>query len=260
MRLRAAIGLARLTGRTLLSGRRLWAALFLLGLPPLLAALLAAFGKNAEPGEVFRGVVFQLTLWAVIDLLAVVFGLALTSGEIEEGTAGYLYLGAVPRAAAVLVQALVAVLILSGLLMLSLALTALASGLPPGSLRHVLSCTLVGAAGLLVVLAWTMTCGLAFRSPGAALAGALFPVFFWELLVTWWPMKFAAWTVTNNLRALLLPLIFDGKRGPLYRYVRNFKLPAYDEAALYLSVLAAVFLAAAMIAAEHRSIEGREAR
>jgi ABC-type transport system involved in multi-copper enzyme maturation permease subunit len=256
----AARGLLRLTAATLFSGRRLWAAVLLLGSPPLLAVLMSLFAKRTEGLEIFQTVTFQFTLWASLDLLAVVFGLGLTSGEIEEGTAGYLYLGALPRGTVVLLQAISAATLLTLCLAASLLLTALASGLPPRWEAGVLACTLAGAAGLLVILSWSMTCGLAFRSPGSALAGALVPVFFWELLVTWWPMKFAAWTVTNNLRALLLPLLFDGKRGPLYRYVRNYRLPDYGEAALYLSLLAGLFLAAAMFAAGRRSIEGKESR
>jgi hypothetical protein len=257
---RTVLGLAALSARTLLAGRRGWAAALLLGLPPLLAALTAAFGKGAAPEAVFQGVVFHFSLWASIDLLAVVFGISLGSGPIEEGTAGYLYLGLLPRWAVVLVQALTATAGLTGLLLLSLLATAAASGDVARLWPDALSCTLVGGAGLLVILAWSMTCGLAFARPGSALAAAALPVFFWELLVTWWPMKFAAWTVTNNLRALLLPLIFGNKRGPLFRYVRNFRLPGYEEAALYLSVLAGLFLAAAMTAAMNRSIEGKESK
>jgi hypothetical protein len=93
-----------------------------------------------------------------------------------------------------------------------------------------------------------------------AMAAAILPVFFWELMVTWWRIKFAAWTVTNNLRALFRPLVLDGQSGFLYRYVRNFELHEYGEAALFLSILTGLFLAAAMAAIMNRSIEGREAR
>jgi hypothetical protein len=59
---------------------------------------------------------------------------------------------------------------------------------------------------------------------------------------------------------MLLPLVFDGRRGPLYRYVVNFHLPDYGEASMFLSILAGFFLMTAMIAAMNRSIEGKEAR
>ena len=48
--------------------------------------------------------------------------------------------------------------------------------------------------------------------------------------------------------------------GGLYRYVRNFHLPDYGEAAMFLSILAGIFLITAMVAAMNRSIEGKEAR
>ena len=91
-------------------------------------------------------------------------------------------------------------------------------------------------------------------------AQPLIPTFFWEILMTSWPIKFASYTLTNNLRGMLLPMIFDGRRGPLYKYVRNFHLPDYREASMFLSILAGLFLVTAMVAAMNRSIEGKEAR
>jgi hypothetical protein len=73
-------------------------------------------------------------------------------------------------------------------------------------------------------------------------------------------VRFASYTVTNNLRALMLALVFDNDPGPWFRYVKNFDLPLYGEASMFLSIVAAVFLTTAMIAAMNRSIEGKEAR
>jgi len=78
--------------------------------------------------------------------------------------------------------------------------------------------------------------------------------------MTSWPIKFAEFTLTNNLRGMLLPMVFDGRPGPLYKYVRNFHLPTYGEASMFLSILMGLFLVTAMIAAMNRSIEGKEAR
>ncbi len=260
---RAAAGLARLTLRNLGAGRRGWAALLLFALGPLLA-LAGALGKSAVPEEVFRAVAFHFSDWIAIQLLGIVFGLALTTGEIEDGTAGYLYLAALPKWLVVLIQLGVAWAALSLLLLGSLLLTALAAGaagpLPPRLFADAARAALAGSAGLIVVLGWTAACGLAFRSSVGALSAAALPLFFWEFLVTHWPIRFAAWTVTNNVRGLLLELVFDGRRGPLFRYVRNFRLPDYGDAALFLSTLAGLLLALAMIAAMNRSIEGKEAR
>jgi len=261
---RAAAGFARLTLRNLAAGKRGWAAALLLLLPPLLALLIAGAGKHPEAVKVYQGIVFQLSLWLVIYLLALIFGIALSSGEIEDGTVGYLYLGAVPRWLIVLLQAGVATAALTVLLFGSLLLTALASTLGEGGMprlwHDVAVCTLIGATGLLIALAFTMTCGLLFRSPLGALAATVLPLFFWELMVTLMPIRFAAWTVTNNLRALLLSHLFGGRRvQPHFKYVVNFQLPEYGQAAMFLSVLAGFFLVTAMVAAMNRSIEGKEA-
>jgi hypothetical protein len=264
---RAALGLVGLTLRNLAAGKRARAGAFLLLLPPLLALLmsLSRTGREVEALRVYQGVVFQFSLWFMIYLLALVFGLALSSGEIEDGTAGYLYLGALPRWLVVLLQATATVAALSLLLMASLGLTALAAGIGRGGIprfwHYVGLCTLAGSAALTVAVSYTMTCGFVFRTPLGALAAAVIPVFFWELMVTLLPIRFAAWTVTNNVRALLLPMLFEGRRvQPLYNYVQNWRLPDYGEAATYLSVLSGLFLCTAMVAAMNRSIEGKEAR
>ena len=262
---RAAVGFARLTLRNLAAGKRAWAAGFLLLLPPLLALLIAGTGRHAEAVKVYQGIVFQFSLWFMIYLLALIFGIALSSGEIEEGTVGYLYLGAVPKWLIVLIQAGVASLVLTALLFGSLLLTALAASLGKGGLprlwHDVGVCTMIGGTGITVALSFYMTCGLLFRSPLGALAAAVIPTFFCELLVTMFPIRFAPWTVTNNLRSLLLSHLFDGRRvQPHFKYVVNFQLPEYGAAAMHLSVLAGLFLVTAMIAAMNRSIEGKEAK
>lgn len=262
--MQAALGIAGLTLRSLIGGKRAWAAALLVLVPPLFVAIAALFGKNVQPVQLFHGFVFYFSLWFVVYLLALIYGIALSIGEIEDGTSGYLYLSALPKWMIVLIQMAVTTAALTGALFVNLLLTGLAAGLGregiPNLWRDVLSCTLVGGAGLLVSLGYYVTCGLVFRTPIGALAAALFTTFFWEILVTTWPIKFAAFTLTNNLRGMLLPMIFDGRRGPLYRYVFNFHLPDYGEASMYLSILAGVFLVTAMVAAMNRSIEGKEAR
>lgn len=262
---RASVGLIRITLRSLFAGKRAAAAAFLLLLPALLAFLIARNGKEGDALRVYQGVVFQFSLWFMIYLLALIFGLSLSSGEIEDGTAGYLYLGALPRWLVVLLQAGVTAAVLSAMLLASLLLTGLAAGFRTGGVPHLLHyaavCTLAGGAALTVALSYTLTCGLVFRSPLGALAAAVIPVFFWELMVTLLPVRFAAWTVTNNVRGLLLSLLFDGRRvQPFFNYVQNYTLPSYGEATLFLSALSGLFLSTAMVAAMNRSVEGKEAR
>jgi ABC-type transport system involved in multi-copper enzyme maturation permease subunit len=261
--LRTAAAFAGITLRSLAAGKRAPAAAFLLLLPVLLA-FVAALGKKAEAAQVFQFVLFHYSLGFMIYLLAIVYGISLSSGEIEDGTVGYLYLSKLPRWMIVGIQVSVTTLALTGLVFLSLVLTGLAASLATGEIprlwRDVTACTLVGGTGILVALPFYMLCGLTFRTPIGAVASALVPTLFWEMMVTGWPIKFAAYTVTNNLRGLLLTLVFEGRPGPLYRYVKNFRIPEYGEASMYLSLLAGLFLVAAMMAATNRSVEGKEAR
>jgi len=91
MMLHAAVGFVGLTLRSLVGGKRAWAAAFLVLLPPFFAGLAAIFGKHVEPLNLFHGFIFEFSLWFVIYLLSLIYGIALTMGEIEDGTAGYLY-------------------------------------------------------------------------------------------------------------------------------------------------------------------------
>jgi len=72
--------------------------------PPFFAGLAAVLGKHAQPAQVFTGFVFEFSLWFVIYLLSLIYGIAMSIGEIEDGTAGYLYLSAVPKWLIVLIQ------------------------------------------------------------------------------------------------------------------------------------------------------------
>jgi len=262
--IQAMLGFMGLTLRSLVGGKRAWAAAFLVLGPPLFAGLAAVFGKHVQPLQLFQGFIFEFSLWFVVYLLALIYGIALSIGEIEDGTAGYLYLSAVPKWLIVLIQMAVTSAALTAALFVNILLTGLAAMLGKGEIPHlmrdVLSCTLVGGAGIVVSLGYYVTCGLVFRTPTGALAAALIPTFFWEILMTTWPIRFAEFTVTNNMRGMLLPMIFNGTRTPLYRYARNFHLPDYAEASMFLSMLAGFFLVTAMIAAMNRSIEGKESR
>jgi hypothetical protein len=262
--MQAAMGFVGLTLRSLMGGKRAWAAAFLVLAPPFFAALAALLGKHVQPRQLFHGFVFEFSLWFVVYLLALIYGIALSIGEIEDGTAGYLYLSAVPKWLIVLIQMAVTSAALTALLFVNLLLTGLAASLGKGEIqnlmRDVFACTLVGGAGIVVSLGYYVTCGLVFRTPIAALAAALIPTFFWEIWVTHSPVKFAEFTVTNNMRGMLLPMIFEGRRNPMYKYVLNFHLPDYGEASMFLSILAGLFFITAMVAAMNRSIEGKETR
>jgi hypothetical protein len=84
----------------------------------------------------------------------------------------------------------------------------------------------------------------------------------WEIVVTFAiPMKFAAYTLTNNLYGLALSLALEGHQGRWFRYRRGYyEIPSYADAALFVSLWLGIFLAAAMVALMNRSIGGKEAR
>jgi len=259
---RTVLGFARLTLRDLFAGKRAVAAAALGLLPPLVTALAAGLFPQADGTLLFHGIAFHFSLQTMIFLLSLIFGIAVTSGQIEEGTVGYLYLGALPRWAIVLIQVLVGTAALTALAGLSLLLTGLAAGLagkgaPDDLWRDAGGMTVVAGVGTLASLGFYAACGMAFRRP---LAVAIIATFFWEMMITHLPVRFASWTLTNNLRALMLHLVFDGERRHWFRYARNYGIPEYGEAALFLAAVAGVFLAAAMVAASARSIEGKESR
>ena len=264
MTTRTVLGFARLTAAIIFAGKRRWAAILLAGLPPFITlAIVLLAGERVNGSHLFDVIVFWVTLYIVMYLLALIFGIAFSSGEIEEGTMGYIYLGALPKWAVTLVQITVVWIALTAVLFASILLTALAAGVAvraplEAPFQKAALCTVLGSIGILTSLSFYVTCGLMFRHP---LVISIIVTFIWEFLITTFiPVKFAAWTVTNNLRTLMLPLIFEGKPWRRYRYVRNYELPSYGQAAMYLSVLAGFFLVTAMVASMNRSVAGKEAR
>lgn len=261
--IRAATGFAWMTAANLFAGKRAWAAFLLALLPPTVALLVViGAGERINGTELYQSIAFLFSLRIMMFLLALIFGIAFSSGEIEEGTVGYLYLGALPKWAITLIQIGVASVALTGLMGGSFFLTGLAATAAPlapleNLWGNVGACTLLASIGMLTSLSFYVACGLTFRRP---LIVSLIATFLWEIALTPIPVPIAAYTVTNNIRALMLPLVFDGDPGRWYRRVRNYELPTYGEAAMYLSILAGLFLVAAMVASMNRSVEGKEAR
>jgi hypothetical protein len=260
--IRAAMGVAWISYRSFWAGKRAVVAGIFLLLPAAVVAVLAGTSSRADGTELFHGMAFHYTLWFMLYLISLIYGIAITSGEIEEGTVGYVYLGAVPRWLVVLVQVSVTSLLLTLLTGGSLLTMGLAAGLAPRGApaeiwADVAGLTVVAGGGTSAALAFYATCGLVFRWP---LAVGATVTFFWEFMVTYFPIKFAGWTLTNNLRVLMLHLVFDGRRPPWYKYIRNYEPPTYGQASMFLSVAVGVFLVAAMVASMNRSVEGKEAR
>ena len=72
------------------------------------------------------------------------------------------------------------------------------------------------------------------------------------------PMKFAAYTITNSLYAIALPVSLGGERGRWFRHVRNYEILEYGEAVLYLCLFLAILLVVGMTVLGRRSLMGRE--
>lgn len=253
---------ARLTLRRIFSVKRRWFIAGLMLLPPLLAMGISVSRTAPLPEDVFFWISFQFTLFLLLILMTLVVGIALTSGEIEDGTIGYLFLGTLPRWLVLLIDLAVATLTVTILLTVVLILTLMAAGVGggmPQALQHpelLARYALIAGTGVLTYLSFFFFCGYAFRRP---IAVSVVITFLWEILFTFMPAKIAAYTVTNNLRALILHLILGGEPHKAYRYARNFDFPDYSQAAMFLSVLIAFFTIASLVAVMNRSLVGREA-
>lgn len=264
-RLRAAWALTSLCSRSMFSGKRLLLTSFLLFLPPFVSILVGMTAHaGIDPNWGLHAVALRLVISLYILLLALVHALALSSGELEEGTAVYLFLGILPRWAVLLVRYAVTWILLSALTGGALALSAIAIHVvAQGSLGTLLLLavryTLVAAVGLGCYLAFFLFCGYAFARPTAV---GLVSTILWEMVVTFLlPMRFAAYTLTNNLYGLALALALGGEQGRWFRHRRGaYEIPSYDEASIFVSLVLGFFLVAAMVAVMNRSVLGKEAR
>ncbi len=257
----AALALIEFTARRVFSGKRLWAAIVLLAIPPLVAALLVALARQRAGTPVhFDGITFNLSLYLTLVLTAMIYGVALTSSEIEDGTAGYVLLGACPRWMVALAHVLVTSPLLAALTTASIAATyGIASispvGVPERGPSVIATDAFVASVALTVYLAFFVFCGYAFKHNMAVSIGT---VLVWEFIMPALPTKFMNYTVVMNTRILWLHLTQQGERGRWFRGVVGFDVPTYAEASMFLSVAAALFLTLGMVAAMNRSLAGRE--
>lgn len=257
MNFNATTALITFTMRRVFSGKRIVAAAIVLAVPPLVALLLALF---RIPG-IFDPLMNQLMLHLSLILTAMIYGVALTSSEIEDGTAGYLMLSASPRWLIAIAHVLVTGAILGILATAGIALSYLAASLSPMGVGErapfaILANGFVAWIGLTTFLSFFVFCGYAFKR---SVAVSVASVLVWEFLVTAMPIKLAAFTVTLNLRVLWLHLALNGQRGSHFRSAAGYDLPTYVDASMFVSVTAALFLTLSMIAVMNRSIAGREA-
>jgi ABC-type Na+ transport system ATPase subunit NatA len=113
--------------------------------------------------------------------------------------------------------------------------------------RYALAAALAVAAYLPPVVA----CGYAFRR-GIAASVAVAVVF--EVIPVRMPIRLAAWSLTNNVCAVIADLAFHGEARDHLAYNSNWVFPAAADAASYVATVAAVALALAMLAARRRGL------
>jgi hypothetical protein len=251
----AIVALVLFTLRRVFTGKRVLAASIVLALAPLLAAVICAAGE-APAEEVYHGLMIELVSWVAAMLLSLVYAIALTSSELEDGTGPYVLLAALPKWAVALVQ--IAVTAFGLTLMASVSVMAtwvvvslMGTGPAPDPVLLWRYSFATGAAVLAYLSVFTFW-GYSFRR-GYAVSIAVAVV--WEAMVVRMPMKFAAYTITNNVRGLILSLALEGDPGTYFWYSRGFyDFPTYGQGALFLSVVVGLGLTAAMVTIMNRAL------
>jgi ABC-type Na+ efflux pump permease subunit len=230
--------------RSTFRGRRFLAAAILVGLAPLLAALV----RNPAP-EILARMVLHLHVAFLLPLLAVSFGSGLLHEEAEEGTLTYLFTCPVHRSSIVLGKWAAALACGWGLSLLSLGatllLTAADPGAMPGFARAAFLAVLLGIPaylGLFTLL------GTIFRR--GYIAGLIY-CFGFELVVWVIPGAMKRLSVGYFLRSLLDPHLPN--KDVLEGYFEGF--PADGQAAC-IAVLAT--LSVLLVGATLLIVPGKE--
>lgn len=266
-RMSASLACTRLAYRRLFSGKKqvLAAAVLLLPVVILIVGAIATRITGSPPPDelFFHGILNRYYLSLALILVSIPFALSLTSSDIEDGTASYLFITLLPRWQIALTNVAVAVVVLSSEVILSILTSRLVWRMGTGELplavdfRVAIRYSGIALLGMTIFLSFFSFCGYAFRRPVAFSIGA---AILWEGMLTVMPVKLAAYTTTNNLRALARHAILEGREGRLFQYVQNYNFPTYARASLTLSTLLGVWLLALAIVVMNRDAAGREAR
>jgi hypothetical protein len=256
----AAIALFGFTLRRLAAGKRIVAALAISAVAPACEALLCAVPNRVDATH-FYDIAWEMGCHLEPLLLALVYALALTTSEIEDGTAPYVLLAALPRGTVALVQVLATAFGTGAMLTLSMGATYLVDvivfpshyiGVALPFPAAVAACAGIATAAVLAYLAVFTFTGIAFRRGIAASIGI---AIIWEAIVAQMPLRASWYTVTNNVRALLDQVICENYGGAI-----GYAMPTLEErptaagAAIFLAVVTGIGLALAMLAASRRPL------
>ncbi|HVY61546.1 MAG TPA: hypothetical protein VHF22_07825 [Planctomycetota bacterium] len=257
MTIHALVGLAGFTLRRIAAGRRVYAAAAVLALGPLVA-LLVSLRSHDPPSELFQQVGVHIGAYLAPLLLALVYGIAITTSEVEDGTAGYVFLAALRREVVALVQVVVTGAGLAVLAAGSVAATwaivrHVASEGPPPSPALAVDLALAAGLACLPYLACVSFCGYAFRHGIAA--SVIFGVI-GEVIPVAMPVRFALYTITNNVRAVIVATALHGDASDVLEYSEHWAWPwpSPGSALAYLAVVTVVALALAAAAAGRRRL------
>jgi hypothetical protein len=258
----AIAGLAGFTLRRIAAGKRIYAALVVLALGPLVA-LLVSLRSHEAPTDLFGEIGILLGTYLAPLLLALIYGISITTSEIEDGTAGYVLLAALRREVVALVQILVtaagvAALAAASVLVTWATIRRLAHEGPPPAPALAVDLALAAALACLPYLAIVAFCGYAFRRGIAA--SVVFAVIC-EVMVVPLPVKFTLYTITTNVRAVIVATALHGEAGDRFEYADawTWPWPAPGAALGYLALITSIALALAMAAAARRRLARGEA-
>jgi ABC-type transport system involved in multi-copper enzyme maturation permease subunit len=256
-RISAIEALVRFTLRRLASPGRLLVTLSIFAFPVAVAAGYLQTSRRVD--LVVGGVVVYLNLYVVLIASSLFNSLAVTSLEMEDGSALLVYGGVVPRWAVLLTRYAIVVVYLSACSALSLAgIFALAG---PYGLKLTWNDGLVflgtSVAGLSTLTAAFLACGSWFRH---SMAASLTLTVLWEVIVFGFPTQLWPYTVTNSLRGIVRSEVYGGD-PPLWlmrvsdiNERRGIFLLSTGEALAFLAIVTAAALLLAVWAISRRQL------
>ncbi len=238
--------------RLMLRGWRLWAGLGTITVVVALEAVLIGGTRHRSPVDLYVVINGLLVLNTILPFLTLVSSLGLTSGEIEDGTFGYLLTRPCPRIALLVGRVLagttvtglaLAALFTSGVLAVGLAAGNTASAKPTLALGWHLAG--VGAIGGLAFTSLYSAIALYCRRPVVALVVGVSHALVWEGIVATLPGSIGRYTLTQNVRALFFehPEIGGWAERVLFRDVEL--VPPATDALAFLLLASGVFIAVA---------------
>jgi hypothetical protein len=231
---------------------------------PVLVAFGFMLGGYRQP-ELTAGSVFVYFNLYIVLIAATLFNsLAVTSQELEDGSAPYLYVGVLPRWLILLNRFVILIFLMSVASAVSMSIVYVV--LRPMGLSLDLSdlFTYIGisAAGAATYAALYMACGAWFRH---SMAASITLTVIWEVIVFMAPTQLWPYTITCCLRSMVKTLVYEG-RPPSWllkvsdiNKARGIEMLPPAQALTFLLILSGVLLMIGMWAISRRQLTDRPA-